>query len=171
MFQARAFSAGSVTNSPVHHVLKHPSLCRTVQTANGDQHLLFKDSGQFLQLFVQGADPAKPVHLLTEALLSPSLLKHQLHMLEYFNVLYSSGISRRRQNSARAPSQRLYISLRVLDGRLAGASYREIAVALFGPDRVDKDWNAPGEHLKNRIRRAAQSGAILMQGGYRALLK
>ena len=171
MFRARAFSAGSVANSPVHQVLEHPGLCRTVQTANGDQHLLFKDSGQFLQLFVQGADPAKPVHLLTEALQSPSMLKHQLYVLEYLNVLFASGTLRRRQISARPPSQRLCISLRVLDGRLVGASYREIAVALFGPDRVNKDWNGPGDHIKNRIRRAAQRGAILMQGGYRALLK
>ncbi|MCC7483309.1 MAG: DUF2285 domain-containing protein [Hyphomicrobiales bacterium] len=133
--------------------------------------MLFKDSGQFLQLFIQGADPANPVHLLTEALQSPTMLQHQLHVLECFNVLYSSEISKRRLSSARAPSQRLCISLRVLDGRLAGASYREIAVALFGPDRVNKDWNGPGDHIKNRIRRAAQRGAVLMQGGYRALLK
>jgi hypothetical protein len=30
----------------------------------------------------------------------------------------------------------------------AGASYRDIAVALFGPDRVNDDWNAGGDHLK-----------------------
>jgi hypothetical protein len=133
--------------------------------------LLFKDSGQFLQIFVQGADPAKPVHLLTEALRAHRMLKHQLHVLECFNVLLASGTLRRRKISARPQSQRLCFSLRVLDGRLAGASYREIAIALFGPDRVNKDWNGPGDHIKNRIRRAAQRGAILVQGGYRAFLK
>jgi len=97
--------------------------------------------------------------------------KQQLHVLEYFNVLFASGTLGRMQISAGPPSQRLCISLRVLDGRLAGASYRDIAVALFGRDRVNEDWNAPGDHLKNRVRRAARRGVALMQGGYRALLK
>ncbi|MBZ0261138.1 MAG: DUF2285 domain-containing protein [Hyphomicrobiales bacterium] len=133
--------------------------------------MLFKDSGQFLQMFVKGADPAEPVHLLTEALHSPQRLKQQLQALERYNALFTGGTLRRKPLSARAPSQRLCISLRVLDGRLAGASYRDIAVTFFGHDRVDADWNAPGDHLKNRIRRAAQRGVALMQGGYRELLK
>jgi hypothetical protein len=160
-----------VTNSPVHQILEHPSLCRIVQTVNGDQHLLFQNSGQFLQVFVQGAELTEPVHLLSEAIQSPNILKHQLHVVERFNVLIEVGTLRRTQFSPNLRSQRLCTAVRVLDGRLAGASYRDIAVALFGPDRVSEDWNAAGDHLKNRIRRAAQRGAALMQGGYRALLK
>ena len=138
---------------------------------DGTQHLLFRDTGQFLQMYVQGAELTKPVHLLTEVILSPNRLKHQLRAFERFNVLFAGGTLRQKQLLPGLPSQRLGISLRVLDGRLAGASYREIAIALFGPDRVNKDWNGPGDHIKNRIRRAAQRGAVLMQGGYRALLK
>ena len=133
--------------------------------------MLFKDSGQFLQMFVQGAGLAEPVHLLTEAIQSRNMLKHQLHVFERFNVLFAGGTPRRKQLLPGLPSKRLCITLRVLDGRLAGASYRDIAVAFFGHDRVNEDWNSPGDHLKNRIRRAAQRGVALMQGGYRALLK
>jgi hypothetical protein len=158
-------------NSPVYRVLEHPSMCRTVQAVDREQHLLFRDSGQFLQVFVQGADLAEPVHLLTEVIQSASILKHQLQMVECFNVLIQGGTLRRTSFSPNLRSQRLCTALRVLDGRLAGASYRDIAVALFGPDRVKDDWNAGGDHLKNRIRRAAQRGKFLMQGGYRALLK
>ena len=171
MLQLRAFSAGAVPNSPVYRILEHPSLCRTVQAVNGDQHLLFRDSGQFLEVFVQGAELAEPVHLLSEVIQSPSILKHQLHVCERFNVLFAGGTLKRKQTLPGLPAQRLSIALRVLDGRLAGASYRDIAVALFGPDRVNEDWNAPGDHLRNRIRRSAQRGDSLMQGGYRALLK
>jgi hypothetical protein len=151
--------------------LEHPSLCRTVQTEDGAQHLLFQDSGQFLQLFAQGADLAEPVHLLMEAIQSPNLLKHQLHIVESFNFLIADGTLGRKQFAPIPRSQQLRTALRVLDGRLAGASYRNIAIALFGRDRVNEDWNAGGDHLKNRIRRAAQRGIFLMQGGYRALLK
>lgn len=158
-------------NSPVHRLLKHPSLCRTAQAVDGAQHLLFQDSGQFLQVFVQGAELTKPVHLLSEAIQSPSILKHQLQLVERFNILIEGRTLRRASFSPNLRSQRLCTTLRVLDGRQAGASYRDIAVALFGPDRVNDDWNAGGDHLKNRIRRAARRGIFLMQGGYRALLK
>lgn len=171
MLQLRAFSAGTVPHSPVYRVLEHPSLCRTVQAEDGAQHLLFRDFGQFLQVFVQGADLAEPVHLLTEAIQSLDTMKHQLQLLEGLNFLFAGGTLRRKQFASDPPSQRLRTSLCVLDGRLAGASYRDIAVALFGRDRVNEDWNASGDHLKNRIRRAAQRGIFLMQGGYRALLK
>jgi hypothetical protein len=135
------------------------------------QHLLFRESGQLFQVCARGADLTKPVHLLTEAIQSPNTLKHQLHLLECFNRVISGRTMGRKQFSTDPPSQRLCTALRVLDGRLAGMSYRDIAVTLFGRDRVNEDWNAPGDHLKNRIRRAAQRGAALLQGGYRALLK
>jgi hypothetical protein len=151
--------------------LEHPSLCRTVQTPNGDQHLLFEDSGQFLQVFVQGAELAEPVHLLSEAIQSPGILKCQLQVVERFNAFIAGGTLMRKQLLYGFPLQRLCFSLRVLDGRVAGASYREIAITLFGRDRISEDWNATGHHLKNRIRRAAQRGNFLMQGGYRKLLK
>ncbi|MBZ0262465.1 MAG: DUF2285 domain-containing protein [Hyphomicrobiales bacterium] len=138
---------------------------------DGAQHLLFRDSGQFLQVFVQGAELTRPVHLLSETIQSPNILKHQLQMVERFNALIEGGTPRRTSFSPNLRSQRLCTTLRVLDGRQAGASYRDIAVALFGPDRVNDDWNAGGDHLKNRIRRAAQRGNFLMQGGYRELLK
>lgn len=171
VLQLRAFSAGTVPNSPVYRVLEHPSLCRTVQAVDGTQHLFFRDSGQFLQVFVQNAELTEQVHLLSEAIHSPNILKHQLHAIERFNVLIEGGTLRRTPFSPNFRSQRLCSALRVLDGRLAGASYRDIAVALFGPDRVNDDWNAGSDHLKNRIRRAAQRGNFLMQGGYRELLK
>lgn len=160
-----------MSNSPVHQILEHPSLCRTVQAVDGAQHLLFRDSGQFLQVFIQGAELAKPVHLLSETIWSPCILKHQLQASERFNTLIEGGTLRRTSFSSNLRSQRLCTALRVLDGRLEGASYRDIAIALFGPDRVKDDWIAGGDHLKNRIRRAAQRGNFLMKGGYRALLK
>jgi len=137
---------------------------------DGTQHLLFRESTQILQIHARGADLAEPVHLLAEAVLFPDILKHQLRALECFNFLIAGGTLGRKQFIPDPRSQRLCTALRVLDGRLAGASYRNIAVALFGPDRVNDDWNAPGDHLKNRIRRAARLGTSFMEGGYRTLL-
>jgi len=52
---------------------------------------------------------------------------------------------------------------------LAGATYRNIAEALFGEKRIpDRAWKT--HDLRNRTVRLVQSGLALMHGGYRKLL-
>ena len=65
--------------------------------------------------------------------------------------------------------RRLVTILRALDGRLSGASYRAIAEALFGADRVASEpWKtAP---LRDSVIRLARAGFALMRGDYRKLL-
>lgn len=64
---------------------------------------------------------------------------------------------------------RLIAALRALDGRLDDASYRQIAVALFGEGRVpDQGWKT--HDLRDRTVRLARLGFELMRGGYRRLL-
>ncbi len=66
---------------------------------------------------------------------------------------------------------RLVSTLRALDGRMAGASTREIAGALFGADRIPggPEWKA--HDLRSRAKRLIASGLALMNGGYRELLR
>ncbi len=66
---------------------------------------------------------------------------------------------------------RLVSTLRALDGRMAGASTREIAAALFGPTRIPAgpEWKA--HDLRSRAKRLVASGFALMSGGYRELLR
>ena len=68
-----------------------------------------------------------------------------------------------------ARRDRLVLALRALDGRLANASYREIAEALFGAARVpERGWKT--HDLRDRTVRLARLGFAMMQGGYRRLL-
>ena len=68
-----------------------------------------------------------------------------------------------------ARRDRLVLALRTLDGRLANASYREIAEALFGAARVpERGWKT--HDLRDRTVRLARLGFAMMQGGYRRLL-
>lgn len=60
-------------------------------------------------------------------------------------------------------------ALQVLDGTLAGAMQRDIAVALFGYERVAEQWS-PDSELRAQVRYLAQRGRELMEGGYRELL-
>ncbi|MCQ8876375.1 MULTISPECIES: DUF2285 domain-containing protein [unclassified Mesorhizobium] len=41
-----------------------------------------------------------------------------------------------------------------------------MAEALIGRGRVYADWTDPGDHLRDRIRRAVNGGHTLMNGGY-----
>jgi len=59
--------------------------------------------------------------------------------------------------------------LRAWDGAKAGASQREIAVALFGETAVRRDWEAG--FLRTRVQRLIRGAQALIGGGYRRLLR
>ena len=60
-------------------------------------------------------------------------------------------------------------TLQALDGRLCGASHRQIAEIVWGDEIVAKDWHADGD-LRARVRRIVRRGQALANGGYRDLL-
>ncbi|MCH6202858.1 DUF2285 domain-containing protein [Brucella ciceri] len=60
------------------------------------------------------------------------------------------------------------LSLRALDARLRGESYRVIAEVLLGFKGTKVDWEI-GPH-KNKARRLVAHGIEMMRGGYRLLL-
>lgn len=65
---------------------------------------------------------------------------------------------------------RLVLMVRALDGRLAEAPYREIAEALFGTRRIERDtWKTSS--LRDRTIRLVRGGIHLMRAGYRTLLR
>jgi hypothetical protein len=60
-------------------------------------------------------------------------------------------------------------ALRVADALQEGASYRDIATALFGEERVRADWRTRSDFLLSRIRRRAAEAKAMLAGGYMAL--
>lgn len=61
-------------------------------------------------------------------------------------------------------------ALMALDLRLAGRSYRQIAIKLYGKNAVQSDWNNPNQTMKNRLIRSVKRGVQMMNGGYRKLI-
>ncbi len=62
--------------------------------------------------------------------------------------------------------------LRALDGHLAGASQRQLAIALFDTALKDirpADWSASARRAQ--VMRLVADGLAQMNGGYRALLR
>lgn len=88
-------------------------------------------------------------------------------------IRFYRQVTGRRAGFGRQLSQprqtRLILSLRALDGRLDGTTYRKIAVVLFGADRVpERGWK--GHDLRDRTIRLVRLGVSMMRGGYRRLL-
>jgi hypothetical protein len=66
--------------------------------------------------------------------------------------------------------ERLCVALRAAAAYLAGATYRNIAEALFGEKRIpDRAWKT--HDLRSRTIRLVQSGLAFVRGGYRKLLR
>ncbi len=64
----------------------------------------------------------------------------------------------------------LALALRALHGRLAGASHRQVATALFGEDVVPPGAAWKTSDIRSRTIRLTNAGIRLSGGGYRALL-
>lgn len=60
------------------------------------------------------------------------------------------------------------LSLRALDARLRGESYRAVAEVLFGFQGSKEDWEV--DPRKNKARRLVAHGIKMMKGSYRLLL-
>ena len=62
-------------------------------------------------------------------------------------------------------------ALQVHDGLAAGASLREIGMALYGEERVAAEWDHASDSMRSRVRRLAAEARRLADGGYRSLLR
>jgi hypothetical protein len=81
-------------------------------------------------------------------------------------------LARKRSKQQRSPplwKARLIPALQALDGRQSGASYRAIATALYGEERIAAEpWKTSS--LRDTTIRLVRRGLFLMRGGYRRLL-
>lgn len=60
--------------------------------------------------------------------------------------------------------------MRAVDGRTARATYREIAIALYGVDRVAAEsWKTSA--LRDTVIGLVEGGAAMIAGGYLKLLR
>jgi hypothetical protein len=66
--------------------------------------------------------------------------------------------------------QRLILMVRALDGHQAQASYREIALALYGPAAVARyPWKTSS--IRGQTIRLVKDAVVIMEDGYRKLLR
>lgn len=133
-------------------------------------HLLLRDDIRNVQLLVRNVPPSGFLRMMIEIDQNPALLKARLASLESYNRLGTNAPLATRQFPALQHRNRLRQVVRALDGRKAGASHRDIAIALYGRERVASDWRDPGAHLQDAVRRLIGRGRNLVNGGYLTFL-
>ena len=132
-------------------------------------HVLYGSGDRSLQIRMRWFAGTGPAYLSVELPTSAGALGPWLNTLTRFSRLQATGpIDKGVLPDPRG--RRLHVILCALDGSLSGASQREIATMLVGPERAEEDWRHPGQHLRDRVRRAVKRGHALMNGGYLELL-
>jgi hypothetical protein len=137
--------------------------------ARGRQHLLLRNNGAVLQLTVEGVEVAYGPVVLTFLVHGPAALgsaSKQLATLRRILAPTSPSVPARTRWTAQTLKRRDAVI--ALDGRSAGATYRDVAIFLRGPERAERDW---GTGLKERMRRDLRRGEALARGRYRDLLR
>ena len=143
---------------------------REARADDGTVHIVYGTGDRSLQLCLRWIAGCGSAGLVAELPMDLRGTGPWLKALSRFARLQATGrIDRAFPPDPRGP--RLTLILRALDGSLAGKSQREIAEMLVGPERAEADWRHPGQHLRDRVRRAVRRGRALMNGGYRVLLR
>lgn len=139
------------------------------RTEDGGQQVLICDGPRRLRLAVVEGDMLSGPVTCSLPLPAPGGGPAALAGLRALVALRDTG---RLAAAARAPSRagRWLESLRALDARRAGASQRQIAVLLFGADRVAEDWAGRSDYMRMRVQRLLRTADRLAAGGYRRLL-
>lgn len=137
----------------------------------GLRHILLVDGGRSLQIVLHpGARLATGI-LPVNIGLTPQALAAQIVAIRRLTDFLESGRLRPALYPPPSSPQRLLNNLRALDGHMAGASFRQIAVALWGEKTVAAEWGAERRPIYFQVRRTIARGYVLMRGGYRRLLR
>ncbi|MBS0470911.1 MAG: DUF2285 domain-containing protein [Proteobacteria bacterium] len=147
--------------------------CRTAVYDFGVEErreVLLTQDGRSLQLTVFGSVPLEEALLLTPALPEIRYGKARLQAVKRLADVVKHGSLRPSLYRRERQNARLARVVQALDGWLAKATQREIAVALFSKERVDRDWQDPRNHLRDHVRRAVAYGRELMDSRYRRFL-
>ena len=142
-----------------------------LQESSARNHILFSEEARHLQLDLHGRLNLCALTLMTPAVSPPERLPARIHSLQRLVDLVRYRTLRPALYPAARRGRRFARVLQALDGWLAGATQREIALAISGENRVTREWSDPRRNLRDQIRRTIGRGRALTTGGYLHLLK
>ncbi|UAK25473.1 DNA -binding domain-containing protein [Sphingomonas nostoxanthinifaciens] len=92
-------------------------------------------------------------------------LDRRIVALRRFAALHETLTVPRRLLSS-IPAAKCAAVLSTIDALAAGASLRQVAIALFGQEEVRVHWNHPSDYMKSRVRRLVAEARRLSSGGH-----
>jgi hypothetical protein len=144
--------------TPIKHFVREPG---------GEEFILLRDSSTAVTLKCRGCPLARAPVILT--------LQNRLSAPDAYAKAVSclADLLLRPANDPSRTRRRLLFrdALIALDGKCIGASYRDIAIAVYGLERVVAEWAGASRWMKDHICRAYAKGEQLRDGGYLHLLQ
>jgi hypothetical protein len=140
------------------------------RVANDGSYWRVNDSDDHLSaVLIGGANAATPAAIVLP--LDADFAARTDVALRLWRVVLGRPHSRSQDRLTPQRRHRLRLTLRALDGRRAGESYRVIAQGLFGRTRIPAGAAWKTHELRDRTIRLARAGLELMRGGYLDLLR
>lgn len=136
----------------------------------GFEAVLLTDGVRHLQLFVlEGSVLSGPVYL-RYALSGFKYLETRIMSLRRLVGLHQQGRFVQKLYPMETKADRWVHALRAYDGYAAGASQRDIAIALFGESAAD-EWAEGSDFMRLRVRRLLAYARSMIDGDYGHLLR
>lgn len=159
----RAINASKAGLSLAHQ----PSIKHFVRGPIGEEFVLLRDANAAVTLKCRGCPLARgPINLtLQNRLSAPDVYAKAVASL--------ADLLLRPTQDPDYTRTRLLLrdALIAIDGKCLGASYRDIAIIIYGLERVRAEWIGTSRWMKDRICRAYAKGQELRDGGYLNLLR
>jgi hypothetical protein len=147
------------------------AMATVIHNAAGGEHIAISDGYRRIRIDVAVGSLLRGPVLLRHHLQGIDRLDPKLLALRRLIALHRH----RRFVSSLFPvspqTTRIVMALRAYDAVQAGASQRDIAIALFGKNAVDDDWTATSDYLRLRVRRLVTLARRLAVGGWMQLLR
>jgi hypothetical protein len=141
-----------------------------VRLGRDGRHVIVRNEVGELRLWLRGDPSNEPLAVVMP--LDDDLPTRTEAALRLWARIMARTVDHGREPLAltRQRRDRLVLMLRALDGHLSEASYREIAEALFGARRLEREaWKTSS--LRDRTIRLVKGGLAHMRAGYRELLR
>lgn len=140
--------------------------------ARGDEdgtHMLFEAGGQSMIRLVRLAGVPPDVPLAALVPLDPDGFDRSEAIDSLLRALLGRAVPHDRRLTPQQKRRQRHM-LQATDGRMSGATYRDIAGVIFGIDRVASEhWKTSA--LRDATTALVRDGLAMIAGGYRALLR
>lgn len=141
------------------------------KAADGEQHILLRDERHVIQVLCRGADLRTDPFAIELVVDQFPQVEGRIRVLKAMANIYRQRRIGGGTGEWTVEAMRHRDALAGLDGRMAGRSYRDIALFLYGEKAVRRDWGNPDQTMKNRVIRSVKRGFRMRDGGYRRLLE